>query len=33
VHALADDLLQTAPAVADDIIQRWIGAAARYASA
>jgi len=33
VHALADDLLQTAPAVADGIIQRWIGAAARYASA
>ncbi|MBZ4186471.1 ATP-dependent DNA helicase RecG [Thermomonas sp. RSS23] len=33
VHALADDLLQTAPVVADGIIQRWIGAAARYASA
>jgi len=33
VHALADDLLQTASAVADGIIQRWIGAAARYASA
>ena len=33
VHALADDLLQTAPAVADGIIQRWIGTAARYASA
>ena len=33
VHALADVLLRDAPEVADRIVQRWVGGAARYASA
>ncbi len=33
VHALADRLLREAPALADRIIDRWVGGAARYASA
>ena len=33
VHALADRLLQSAPQRADRIIERWVGGAARYASA
>jgi ATP-dependent DNA helicase RecG len=33
VHALADRLLRDAPAAADAIVQRWVGGAARYASA
>ena len=33
VHALADRLLHEAPALADRIIDRWVGGAARYASA
>lgn len=33
VHALADRLLDTDPALADRLIARWIGGAARYASA
>ena len=33
VHALADDLLRASPETADAIIVRWVGGAARYASA
>ncbi len=33
VHALADRLLQESPGVADAIVRRWVGGAARYASA
>ena len=33
VHALADRLLRESPALADRIIARWVGGAARYASA
>ena len=33
VHALADRLLQESPNVADAIVRRWVGGAARYASA
>ncbi|WP_288091863.1 transcription-repair coupling factor [Thiomonas sp.] len=33
VHALAERLLAEAPAVADRIVARWVGGAARYASA
>jgi len=33
VHALADQLLQAAPATAAAVVQRWVGGAARYASA
>jgi ATP-dependent DNA helicase RecG len=33
VHALADRLLADAPDVADRIVQRWVGGAARYAAA
>jgi ATP-dependent DNA helicase RecG len=33
VHALADRLLQEAPTIADRIVARWVGGAARYASA
>ncbi len=33
VHALADELLQSSPETADAIIVRWVGGAARYASA
>ena len=33
VHALAERLLQQAPDAADRVVARWIGAAARYASA
>ncbi|QIL19892.1 ATP-dependent DNA helicase RecG [Thermomonas sp. HDW16] len=33
VHALADQLLQASPDTADAIVQRWVGGAARYASA
>ncbi|MES2858128.1 MAG: ATP-dependent DNA helicase RecG [Pseudomonadota bacterium] len=33
VHALAERLLADAPEVADCIIERWVGGAARYASA
>lgn len=33
VHELAERLLATAPALADRITERWIGGAARYASA
>jgi ATP-dependent DNA helicase RecG len=33
VHALGDRLLAEAPATADRLVARWIGAAARYASA
>ena len=33
VHALAERLLAEAPAVADRILARWVGGAARYASA
>ena len=33
VHALADALLDGAPATADALIDRWVGSAARYASA
>lgn len=33
VHALADHLLEHAPALAERITARWIGGAARYASA
>jgi len=33
VHALADQLLQASPETADAIIVRWVGGAARYASA
>ncbi len=33
VHALADRLLADDPVVADRVIQRWVGGAARYASA
>ena len=33
VHALADRLLQTQPALADRIVARWVGGAARYAAA
>ena len=33
VHALADRLLQESPDVADAIVRRWVGGAARYASA
>ena len=33
VHALADRLLQDSPEIADRIVARWVGGAARYASA
>ena len=33
VHALADALLSEHPDVADRIVDRWIGGAARYAAA
>ena len=33
VHALAERLLREAPDAADRVVARWIGAAARYASA
>ena len=33
VHALADRLLQAQPAMADRIVERWVGSAARYAAA
>ena len=33
VHALADQMLRDAPVVADRIIDRWVGGAARYAAA
>ncbi|MGB3394378.1 MAG: ATP-dependent DNA helicase RecG [Stenotrophomonas sp.] len=33
VHALAERLLQEAPAAADRVVARWVGGAARYASA
>ncbi|MBZ0086716.1 MAG: ATP-dependent DNA helicase RecG [Thermomonas sp.] len=33
VHALADTLLRDAPELADRIVDRWIGGAARYAAA
>lgn len=33
VHALADTLLASSPALAERISERWIGSAARYASA
>ncbi len=33
VHALADRLLGEAPALADRIVARWVGGAARYAAA
>src|SRR5690606_5741447 len=33
VHALAERLLAEAPAVADRVVARWVGGAARYASA
>jgi ATP-dependent DNA helicase RecG len=33
VHALADRLLAEAPAVADRVVERWIGSAVRYAGA
>ncbi|KQN96558.1 MULTISPECIES: ATP-dependent DNA helicase RecG [Stenotrophomonas] len=33
VHALAEHLLAEAPAVADRVVARWVGGAARYASA
>ncbi|HEU4814002.1 MAG TPA: ATP-dependent DNA helicase RecG [Xanthomonadaceae bacterium] len=33
VHALANVLLERAPGVADALIDRWVGSAARYASA
>jgi len=33
VHALADRLLREAPVVAERIVQRWVGSAARYAAA
>jgi len=33
VHALADRLLREAPEAADAIVRRWVGGAARYASA
>ncbi|MFN7137136.1 MAG: ATP-dependent DNA helicase RecG, partial [Thermomonas sp.] len=33
VHALADRLLGEAPDVAERIIARWVGGAARYAAA
>lgn len=33
VHALADRLLADAPQLADRIVERWIGGAARYAAA
>ena len=33
VHTLAERLLQQAPNAADRVVARWIGAAARYASA
>ena len=33
VHALADRLLREAPDLAERIIARWVGGAARYASA
>ena len=33
VHAMAERLLAEAPAVADRIVARWVGGAARYASA
>jgi ATP-dependent DNA helicase RecG len=33
VHSLADQLLQASPETADAIIVRWVGGAARYASA
>ena len=33
VHALADRLLREAPDLADRVIARWVGGAARYASA
>jgi ATP-dependent DNA helicase RecG len=33
VHALADQLLHASPGTAEPIVQRWVGGAARYASA
>ncbi len=33
VHALADALLAGSPEVADRVVERWIGGAARYAGA
>ncbi len=33
VHALADQLLRESPDIADRIVDRWVGGAARYASA
>ena len=33
VHALADKLLRESPDIADRIVARWVGGAARYASA
>jgi ATP-dependent DNA helicase RecG len=33
VHAMADELLAKAPDVADRLVERWIGSAARYAAA
>ena len=33
VHALADQLLADAPKLADRIVDRWIGGAARFAAA
>jgi ATP-dependent DNA helicase RecG len=33
VHALADRLLAECPELADAVIARWVGGAARYASA
>jgi ATP-dependent DNA helicase RecG len=33
VHDLADRLLAESPALAERVVQRWIGGAARYAAA
>ncbi|MBP7599101.1 MAG: ATP-dependent DNA helicase RecG, partial [Pseudoxanthomonas sp.] len=33
VHALAERLLAEDPSIADRVIHRWVGGAARYASA
>jgi ATP-dependent DNA helicase RecG len=33
VHEIGEQLLREAPEIADKLVQRWVGGAARYASA
>jgi ATP-dependent DNA helicase RecG len=33
VHSIGEQLMATSPAIADALVERWIGGAARYAAA